>query len=104
MGRCFAGYDVVVCEGYAERRPTSSRCSATARATRHRSAPPDEPLALVTDADLEHEHRFGLDDAGALAAFIVERLGLLAHRAGRQRPKPRRGVRVSLHDGSSTSK
>jgi hypothetical protein len=35
-----------------------------------------EPVALVTDADLAHPHRFGLDDAAALARFLVERLEL----------------------------
>ena len=35
-------------------------------------------LALVTDAGLAHEHRFGLDDGAALAAFLVERLGITA--------------------------
>jgi len=39
---------------------------------------PGEPLALVTDAGLAHEHRFGLDDGAALAAFLVERLGITA--------------------------
>jgi hypothetical protein len=39
---------------------------------------PGEPLALVTDAGLAHEHRFALDDAAGLAAFLVERLGLTA--------------------------
>ena len=41
---------------------------------------PGEPLALVTDAGLAHEHRFGLDDGEALARFLVERLGLTARR------------------------
>ena len=39
---------------------------------------PGEPLALVTDAGLAHDHRFGLDDNQALARFLMERLGLAA--------------------------
>ncbi len=37
---------------------------------------PDESLALVTDAPLEHEHRFALGDAAGLARFLVADLGL----------------------------
>jgi len=38
---------------------------------------PDESLALVTDAALEHPHRFALEDATGLAAFIARRLDSL---------------------------
>ncbi len=34
-------------------------------------------MALVTDADLEHEHRFGLDDGAGLARFLAVRLDAL---------------------------
>jgi uncharacterized membrane protein YhhN len=37
---------------------------------------PGEALAVVTDALLEHEHRFALDDAAGLAQFLVARLEL----------------------------
>jgi hypothetical protein len=32
----------------------------------------------VTDADVPHAHRFGLDDASGLATFLVTQLGLAA--------------------------
>ena len=37
---------------------------------------PEGLLALVTDADVPHPHRFAPDDAAGLAAFLVERFGL----------------------------
>ena len=41
---------------------------------------PDESLALITDAPLEHEHRFALDNAAGLARFLVAQLGVFAPR------------------------
>jgi len=38
---------------------------------------PGEALAIVTDADLAHEHRFGLEDARGLAQFLAARLDTL---------------------------
>ena len=38
---------------------------------------PGETLALVTDADLRHEHLFELGQEARLARFLVERLDLL---------------------------
>ena len=74
--RYFAGYDVVVCEGYRREAPDVVEVFRAAAGYESPVCAADEPLAFVTDAALEHEHRFGLDDAAALAAFIVERLGL----------------------------
>jgi hypothetical protein len=38
---------------------------------------PGEGMALVTDAPLEHEHRFALDDAAGVARFLAVRLDAL---------------------------
>jgi hypothetical protein len=38
---------------------------------------PGEAIALVTDADLEHEYRFGLEDGAGLARFLAVRLDRL---------------------------
>jgi molybdopterin-guanine dinucleotide biosynthesis protein MobB len=76
--RYFGGYDVVICEGYRREAPDVVEVFRAAAGYESAVCEPGEPLALVTDADLAHEHRFGLDDAAALAAFLVERLGLAA--------------------------
>jgi molybdopterin-guanine dinucleotide biosynthesis protein len=72
--RFFADVDLVVAEGY--KRSAPHRIEIFRRAGGHGEplCGPDETLALVTDADLAHEHRFGLDQAGELARFIVARL------------------------------
>jgi molybdopterin-guanine dinucleotide biosynthesis protein B len=72
--RFFADMDLVVAEGY--KRSAPHRIEIFRRAGGH-SEPlcdPSETLALITDTDLAHEHRFGLDQAGELASFIVARL------------------------------
>ena len=75
--RFFADVDVVVAEGY--KRSAPHRVEVFRRAAGHQEplCAPDEALALVTDADLPHGHRFGLDDGRGLAAFLVARLDLL---------------------------
>jgi len=78
VARYFSGYDVVVCEGYRREAPYIVEVFRAAAGYESPVCAPDEPLALVTDAGLDHEHRFGLDDSAALAAFLVERLGLVA--------------------------
>ncbi len=76
VARYFAGYDVVVCEGYRREAPDVVEVFRSGAGYESTVCEPDEPLALVTDAGLAHEHRFGLDDNEALARFLVERLGL----------------------------
>ncbi len=78
VARYFGGYDVVVCEGYRREPPGVVEVFRAAAGYESTVCEPGEPLALVTDADLAHEHRFGLDDGAALAAFLVERLGIAA--------------------------
>jgi len=78
VARYFDGYDVVVCEGYRREAPDVVEVFREAAGYESMVCEPGEPLALVTDAGLAHEHRFGLDDGAALAAFLVERLGITA--------------------------
>jgi molybdopterin-guanine dinucleotide biosynthesis protein len=83
VARYFAGHDLVVCEGYQREAPQMIevfRAGAGHTAPRYRA---EELLALVTDADIAHPHRFALDDAAGLAAFLVRTLGCTATDAGR---------------------
>jgi len=76
VARYFSGYDVVVCEGYRREAPEVVEVFRTGAGYDAPVCESGEPIALVTDAGLEHEHRFGLDASPALAAFLVGRLGL----------------------------
>jgi len=76
VARYFSGYDVVVCEGYRREAPEVVEVFRTGAGYDTPVCESGEPIALVTDAGLEHEHRFGLDASSALAAFLVGRLGL----------------------------
>ena len=73
-------------------RPLRSRCACPASvvskpavvlvfpiAAGHESSlcGPGEAMALITDAPLEHEHRFALDDARGVAHFLAARLDTL---------------------------
>ena len=78
VARYFDGFDVVVCEGFRREAPDVVEVFRTAAGYESPVCEPDEPLALVTDAGLTHEHRFGLEESGALARFLVERLRLHA--------------------------
>jgi molybdopterin-guanine dinucleotide biosynthesis protein MobB len=76
VARFFAGFDVVLCEGFRAEAPIVVEIF---RRDAGHPAPlcgPGESLALVTDAELEHEHRFALGETGPLAHFVAERLGL----------------------------
>ena len=76
--RYFAGYDLVVCEGYRREAPHVVEVFRSGAGYESPVCEAGEPLAVVTDAGLAHRHRFGLDDSEALARFLVERLGLTA--------------------------
>ena len=67
VARYFAGYDIVVCEGYRREAPDVVEVFRAGAGYESPVCEPGEPLALVTDAGLPHEHRFGLDDDAALA-------------------------------------
>ena len=75
--RYFAGFDLVVAEGYKGTAP--HRVEIFRRGAGH-DAPlcgPGEAMALVTDAPLEHEHLFGLEEARGAAQFLAARLDTL---------------------------
>ncbi len=78
--RYFGGYDVVVCEGYRREAPDVVEVFRASAGYESTVCEPGEPLALVTDAGLAHDNRFGLDDGAGLARFLVERLGLAARK------------------------
>jgi molybdopterin-guanine dinucleotide biosynthesis protein len=75
--RYFAHLDLLVAEGY--KRSAPHRIEVFRRGAGHPEplCGPSETLALVTDAELDHEHRFPLDDAAGLARFIAARLATL---------------------------
>jgi molybdopterin-guanine dinucleotide biosynthesis protein MobB len=74
--RFFADYDLVVCEGYRHEAPHVIEVVRSGAGCGTPTCPMDGLVAIVTDADLPHPHRFALDDAAGLAGFLVERLGL----------------------------
>jgi molybdopterin-guanine dinucleotide biosynthesis protein MobB len=76
VARYFRDYDIVVCEGYRREVPDVVEVFRSDAGYASPVCEADEPLALVTDAGLAHEHRFGLDESAALAGFLVSRLGL----------------------------
>ena len=76
-GRFFAGFDIVVAEGYKRTAPHRVELFRLAAGHAEPLCAPGEALALITDADLAHEHRFGLGDARGLAHFLAARLDTL---------------------------
>jgi molybdopterin-guanine dinucleotide biosynthesis protein len=75
--RFFTGFDLVVAEGYKRSAPHRVELFRLGAGHAEPLCGPGEALAMVTDADLEHEHRFALDDARGLARFLVARLDTL---------------------------
>lgn len=75
--RFFEGFDLVVAEGY--KAAGAHRVELFRVAAGHESplCGPGEAMALITDAPLEHEHRFALDDARGVARFLAARLDTL---------------------------
>jgi molybdopterin-guanine dinucleotide biosynthesis adapter protein len=75
--RFFAGFDILVAEGY--KRTAPHRVEIFRRGAGHDTplCGPGEALALVTDTELPHDHRFALDDAEGLARFLAARLDTL---------------------------
>jgi molybdopterin-guanine dinucleotide biosynthesis protein len=72
--RFFAGFDIVVAEGY--KRTAPHRVEVFRRGAGHEAPLCDEgeALAFVTDADLPGRRCFALDDAAGLARFLATRL------------------------------
>jgi molybdopterin-guanine dinucleotide biosynthesis protein len=75
--RYFGHVDLLVAEGYKRSAPHRVEVFRAAAGHAEPLCGPGEALALVTDAALEHEHRFALDDAAGLARFIAARLETL---------------------------
>jgi molybdopterin-guanine dinucleotide biosynthesis protein len=76
VDRYFPGYDVVVCEGYRHETPWVVEVFLRGEGRDAPQLDPSVSLALVTDADHPHAHRFAPDDASGLAAFLGRRFAL----------------------------
>ena len=75
--RFFAEFDIVVAEGYKRTAPHRIELFRVGAGHAEPLCGPGEAMALVTDADLAHEHRFGLEDGAGLARFLAVRLDSL---------------------------
>lgn len=75
--RFFAGFDILVAEGYKRSAPYRVEIFRVAAGHEEPLCGPGEALAMVTDADLEHEQRFALGEEARLARFLAERVGEL---------------------------
>jgi molybdopterin-guanine dinucleotide biosynthesis protein B/molybdopterin-guanine dinucleotide biosynthesis protein len=75
--RFYGGFDIVVAEGYKRTAPHRVELFRAGAGHAEPLCAPGEAIALVTDADLEHEHRFGLEDGAGLARFLAARLDAL---------------------------
>jgi molybdopterin-guanine dinucleotide biosynthesis protein B len=77
VGRYYGGFDIVVAEGYKRTAPHRVELFRVGAGHSEPLCAPSEAIALVTDADLQHEFRFGLEDGAGLAAFLAARLATL---------------------------
>jgi molybdopterin-guanine dinucleotide biosynthesis protein B/molybdopterin-guanine dinucleotide biosynthesis protein len=75
--RFFAGFDLVVAEGYKRTAPHRVELFRVGAGHAEPLCEPGEALALVTDSKLQHAHLFGLDDGAGLARFLAVRLDSL---------------------------
>ncbi len=75
--RFYDGFDIVVAEGYKRTAPHRVELFRVGAGHTEPLCSPGEAIALVTDAELGHERRFGLEDAAGLAAFLVAHLDAL---------------------------
>jgi molybdopterin-guanine dinucleotide biosynthesis protein B/molybdopterin-guanine dinucleotide biosynthesis protein len=75
--RFFAGFDLVVAEGYKRTAPHRVELFRVGAGHAEPLCGPSEAMALVTDSSLPHEHAFGLEDGAGLARFLVVRLDSL---------------------------
>jgi len=75
--RFFAGFDLVVAEGYKRTAPHKIEIFRLGAGHGEPLCAPGEAMALVTDAAVAHERRFALDDAAGVARFIAARLDTL---------------------------
>jgi molybdopterin-guanine dinucleotide biosynthesis protein B len=75
--RFFGGFDLVVAEGYKRTAPHRIELFRVGAGHAEPLCGPGEAIALVTDSELQHEHRFGLEDGAGLARFLSARLDAL---------------------------
>lgn len=75
--RYFAGFDLLLAEGYKRSAPYRIEVFRTGAGHRDPLCAPGECLALLTDADLPRDDRLALDDVAGLARFIAARLDTL---------------------------
>lgn len=75
--RFFAGFDVVIAEGYKRTAPYRIEVFRVAAGHTEPLCGPGEAMALVTDSELPHEHTFGLEDGAGLTRFLAVRLDSL---------------------------
>jgi molybdopterin-guanine dinucleotide biosynthesis protein B len=75
--RFYPGYDLVLAEGYKRQAPHRIEIFRAGAGHREPLSATEPMLALMTDTDAPHEHRFALDDIEGLAAFIALRLDSL---------------------------
>lgn len=73
----FAGFDLVVAEGYKRTAPHRVELFRVGAGHTEPLCGPGEAIALVTDSKLQHEHRFELEDGAGLARFLAVRLDSL---------------------------
>ena len=73
----FGDFDIVVAEGYKRTAPYRVELFRLGAGHAEPLCAPGEAIALVTDSELEHEHRFGLEDGAGLAAFLAARMDAL---------------------------
>lgn len=76
VDRYFGGYDVVVCEGYRHETPWVVEVFSPGEGREAPLLDAVVTLALVTDEDLPHPHRFARDDAPGLADYLGRRFSL----------------------------
>ena len=72
--RFFAGFDIVVAEGYKDSSPHMVEIFRRAAGHDEPLCAPGEAFALVTDTDVLHERRFALGEEARLARLLAERL------------------------------
>jgi len=75
--RFFAGFDLVVAEGYKRTAPHRVELFRVGAGHTEPLCGPGEAIALLTDSKLQHEHTFGLEDGVGLARFLAVRLDSL---------------------------
>jgi len=75
--RFFAGFDLVIAEGYKRTAPHRVELFRVGAGHADPLCGPGEAMALVTDSTLQHEHTFGLEDGAGLAHFLAVRLDSL---------------------------